>query len=94
MRAAAVLGLLTLGACVATSAPMIDMPVTTHDPAACGADGLQGLIGQPRSVLDGMRFSQPFRVLTPGMVVTEEYRQNRLNIAVDDADKIIRVACG
>lgn len=61
---------------------------------SCGADALQALVGQPASVLETMRFGQVVRVIGPGMAVTMDYREDRLNIEVD-ADKIInRVSCG
>lgn len=61
---------------------------------SCGADALQGLVGQPAGVLETMRFGQVVRVIHPGMAVTMDYSPDRLNIEVD-ADKIIsRVSCG
>ena len=60
----------------------------------CGAADLQYLMGQKARVLTTMRFSQPLRVLKPGMAVTMDYAPNRLNIELDAADTIIRVACG
>lgn len=80
---------LVLGACVAAE-PDDGLPPE----GACGAKALQDLIGQPRSVLDVMRFSQPLRVIEPGMAVTEDYNPGRLNIELDDVGQIIRVACG
>lgn len=62
--------------------------------ASCGAEDLQSLIGQPKAVLDAMRFSQRVRVITPGMAVTMDYAPNRLNIHVSVADIITAVRCG
>jgi hypothetical protein len=87
MRAFALcLMMLPLGACVAE----------TPDPMqiGCGAEELQGLVGQPASVLETMRFSQPLRVIEPGMAVTMDFNPERLNIHVDGAKKISRVICG
>ena len=61
---------------------------------ACGAAELQTLVGQDEAVLDGMRFSQPIRVIRPGMMVTMEYAEGRLTIEVDEAGVIIGVRCG
>lgn len=67
-----------------------------QEPAAdaCGASGLQGLVGQPASTLDTMRFAQRMRVIRPGQAVTMDYSAERLNIAVDGAERISRVYCG
>jgi hypothetical protein len=82
------LSLLALTACIPVTEPMPDPPAT------CGADGLQGLIGQSEAVLATMRFAQPIRIIRPGMAVTMDYNPNRLNIEVDGFGQIIRVSCG
>lgn len=61
---------------------------------ACQASGLQMLVGQPASVLDTMRFAQPTRIITPDMAVTMDFNAQRLNIEIDEAKRISRVACG
>lgn len=77
----------TLAACVTEVAP-------TPDPAAsCGADALQGLVGQPESVLAAMTFAQPVRILHPDTPMTMDYQQDRLNIVVDAKGKITAVRC-
>ena len=62
--------------------------------ASCGAEDLQSLIGQPKSALATMRFSQRVRVITPGMAVTMDFAANRLNIHVSDAGIITAIRCG
>jgi hypothetical protein len=70
-------------------------PVPPQDGVnACGALDLQYLVGQPASVLETMRFSQPVRVIRPGMAVTMDYSAARLNFAVDRSGYISRVYCG
>nr|WP_284040697.1 I78 family peptidase inhibitor [Phaeovulum sp. NW3] len=71
------------------------LPADPVDPGAdaCGASRLQYLIGQPESVLDGMRFDAPVRVIRPGMAVTMDYRPDRLNIEIDARNRIARVHC-
>lgn len=83
----AMLLMLPLGACVVQAPPPPDMTAT------CGAEGLQGLVGQQESVLATMRFGQPVRIIRPGMAVTMDYRPDRLNIEVDASGRIIRVHC-
>jgi hypothetical protein len=81
---------LVLAGCVAEGPDTGELP----DEDACGASGLQGLIGQPRSVLAAMTLPAPTRVIEPGMAVTMDYSPARLNIELDEAGTIIRVACG
>ena len=72
-------------------------PVTSTDPpvaSTCGAEGLQSLVGQSARVLETMKFGVVTRIITPGMAVTMDYSPERLNIEIDDAGRISRVACG
>lgn len=89
--------LLLLAACV-TEGGSGPVPGPAPEPApaadACGASSLQQLVGQPASSLDTMRFAQRMRVIRPGQMVTMDYSEARLNIAVDEAERITRVYCG
>jgi len=60
---------------------------------ACGAQELQGLVAQPATVLETMRFSGPLRIIRPGMAVTMDFNPARLNIDVNGDDRITRVYC-
>ncbi len=60
---------------------------------ACGAAGLQGLVGQSATVLQGMTFKLDTRVIRPGMAVTMDFRPDRLNIEIDAQERIARVFC-
>jgi hypothetical protein len=82
--AIAVLGL-GLAGCVGAKVPAAD---------ACGAAGLQNLIGQSRDVLAAMTLPQGTRVIEPGMPITEDYSETRLNIDLDAQGRIARVWCG
>ena len=72
----------------------VDAPMAPPAEDACGASGLQALVGQPATVLETMRFAQPIRVITPDMAVTMDFNAERLNIEIDEAKLISRVACG
>ena len=61
---------------------------------ACAAPDLQYLVGQPESVLQTMKFGGDTRIIRPGMAVTMDYREDRLNIEIDAAGTISRVTCG
>lgn len=78
---------LALGACVET-------PPTDPLAPACGAEGLSGLVGQNRKVLETMKFANTVRVIEPGMAVTMDYNPTRLNIELDAKGTITRLTCG
>ena len=59
----------------------------------CGADRLQGLVGQDAGIIAEIEIDAPLRVIHPGMAVTADYNPGRLNIAVDEAGIITRVWC-
>lgn len=79
---------LLLAACVEP------IPPVDPGPDACGASGLQYLVGKPGVILDGMRFSQDVRVIQFGTAVTMDYSATRLNFWLDRRDVIERVTCG
>lgn len=96
MRLFVLLALLPLTACVA--AP-VDTPPGDPKPQppaerTCGAAELQGLVGQPATVLQTMRFAGPVRVIEPGMAVTMDYSPARLNFDLDGQGLITRAYCG
>lgn len=61
---------------------------------ACGADGMQELVGRDKRVLATMTLPVGTRVIEPGTAVTEDYRSDRLNIDVDAGGTITGVWCG
>jgi hypothetical protein len=61
---------------------------------ACGATDLQNLVGQDAAVLETMRFGQTVRILRPGMAVTMDFSAERLNIGINESEKIEAVTCG
>jgi hypothetical protein len=84
---------LFVSACVE---PEIDpqVPIDPMPIEQCNAAVLQGLVGQPGRVLNGMRFATDVRVIQPGMAVTMDFQPNRLNIWIAEGDVIERVTCG
>ncbi len=79
-------------ACVPEFVPAPGLPPAPVE-NACGADALQGLVGQPASVLETMRFGTETRIIRPGTAVTMDYRPDRLNIDIDAREWITRVYC-
>jgi len=86
---------LALTACV----PMEEEPATPAPEDACGASHVADLVGRTRSdelVAEVARRSGARRVrwIRPGDVVTMDYSPERLNVHLDDRDRIQRFACG
>lgn len=82
---------LALAACKPQPAPLAQPALPA--PQECGADGLQGLVGQPRAVINSMTLPPATRVLGPDSPVTADFRPDRLNIEIDNAGLIKRVSC-
>jgi hypothetical protein len=83
---------LALIGCVPEPAPPVTDPTPMED--ACGASGLQDLVGQSAKKLEVMRFAHTVRIIRPGMAVTMDYSAERLNIEINAAEVISRVNCG
>ena len=65
----------------------------------CNAEAAQGFVGQSATpdVVEQARKAASAgiaRVLKPGQVVTMEYRGDRLDVDVDDANVVTGVRCG
>ncbi|MDH5832772.1 I78 family peptidase inhibitor [Luteimonas kalidii] len=65
----------------------------------CNADAVQGLVGQEateavvtKATADSN--SASVRVLRPGDAATMDFRQDRMNINLDDAGMIEKIGCG
>ena len=65
-------------------------PITT----ACKPDNYADLIGQDGSVLTDMELPPRTRILRPGMMMTMDYFEGRLNFYLDASGKIERISCG
>lgn len=86
-----ILSALALTACTPaeenSTAPRLDLP------QSCGAEELQGLVGQPKSALESHDFESGTRILGPEDAVTADYRANRLNIEIGPDGKVSKLAC-
>ena len=89
MRAIALLPLLALAACVEPVGPTLPEPDTDQ----CNASQLQGLVGQPASVLRDMMLRAGTRVINPGDAVTMDFRPDRMNIEIGTGGRIEKVSC-
>jgi hypothetical protein len=87
-----ILACLSLAACASTS-------LQQQGAGSCNAAGLDDLAGTAATQELGaaaLRRSGAsiLRWMTPGMIVTMEYRGDRLNIHVDEQGRVSRVGCG
>jgi hypothetical protein len=71
----------------------------TPPPGKCVADGLGGFTGKTHTDAvekDALRLSgsKSARWISPGMAVTMDFREDRLNFELDAQGKIVRAFCG
>jgi hypothetical protein len=100
---------LALGACapvdsgVSAGAPGNLPPPPTpredEEPMTCDAKDTAWALGKTADEATVTRVrtetgSKSVRVIKPGMAVTMDYREDRVNIDVDDANRILKVRCG
>ncbi|MEI9851771.1 MAG: I78 family peptidase inhibitor [Sphingomonas sp.] len=65
----------------------------------CSAEGLDDLVGRPRGaeVAEAARSrsgAAALRWVAPGEMVTMDFREDRLNLYVDEAGKVTKATCG
>ena len=74
-------------------------PAMPPSASACNADAIQPYVGQvatPTAVEAARKAAgaELVRALKPNDAATLDYRAERINILVDDANKILRATCG
>jgi hypothetical protein len=82
---------------VAACAPVAPLPgVPTGECSATGLGNLVGRFATPSLVNRAKRRAgaSVVRVLKPGQIVTMEYRNGRLNVNVDDRNRVKSFNCG
>ena len=79
-----------LAACEPVPAPPAE-PLPAPD--TCGAEGYQGLVGQPQTALSAMTFPIGTRLIGPDDMVTADFRPDRLNIEYGINGRITKVSC-
>ncbi|MCL4187087.1 MAG: hypothetical protein KJZ85_05715 [Rhodobacteraceae bacterium] len=82
----------------APGTPTTDLPGTGVPPGpgadACGASGVQHLVGRNVSAIRNMAFRGPVRILRPGDAMTMEFAPRRINFIVTAAGTIEEITCG
>ena len=66
---------------------------------ACDATRVQALVGQNASQALGAEAvrganARTMRWIRPGDMVTQDFRTDRLNVHLDDQNKVVRIVCG
>ena len=83
-----------LQACEMTGmTPPVPVPPAV-DLRSCRAVGLDGLIGQPVSLIPPDGAWSTLRVIRPGQAITMDYSATRLNVRVDPQGNILSMYCG
>ncbi|WP_106639316.1 I78 family peptidase inhibitor [Allosphingosinicella vermicomposti] len=98
MRFAAALLIPALGAC-ATSASDGTAPAMPSIGGRCDAAPAQDMVGQPATAELGADVQRrtganAFRWLQPGQIVTMEFRDGRVNVHLDEQNKVRSINCG
>jgi hypothetical protein len=91
-------GLLATAGCTAETPPpeaALPPPVVGE---SCGAEQLGAYVGQPATdevigALRAWRGDNPIRVLEPGSAMTMDYRPARLNVFLDENNRIEEFKC-
>lgn len=71
---------------------VIQVEPETED--TCGAAGFQGLVGQPRAVVDLLELDRPMRIVPHDGMVTMDFRPDRINFSLTEEGRVDRVTCG
>lgn len=89
-----ILGILLSGCQATTPDPRLIGPPAQLDLSSCGGNLVLPLVGQPVSVMPASGDWGALRIIWPGMAVTEDYSESRLNVQVDAQGIIIGASCG
>lgn len=90
------LSLLVFASCSTTAQPV---PPSSPDGAMCTADQLDRFKGRPATAEVGNEIlrasgARTFRWLPKGTIITMEYNAGRVNVLLDEANRVETVRCG
>lgn len=76
-----------------------ERPAPVEPIRECNANRIQGLVDRdatPATIKQAQEqaTARSVRVIKPGMAVTMDYRSDRLNVELDEANKITALRCG
>lgn len=87
MRYLLIPAFLTLAACQSS---MPFDPVSDH----CGSLNYLSLVGSKEDALQSANLPEGTRIIRPGTPTTRDYRQDRLNVHINEKGRIERIVCG
>ncbi|HYD85951.1 MAG TPA: I78 family peptidase inhibitor [Vitreimonas sp.] len=91
MRAVLVAAMLAAAACTTAPAPQNAQEATAQD--ACGAARFAHLIGTPAAQIDRSTLPPRTRIITPDMMITQDFSAERLNITVGADGRVGSLRC-
>ncbi|MFZ2029448.1 MAG: I78 family peptidase inhibitor [Vitreimonas sp.] len=74
-----------------TATPQNEQQATAAD--TCHASRFHALIGAPASAIDRSTLPPRTRIISPGMMVTQDFAPERLNIRVAPDGKVAAIQC-
>ncbi len=89
------LALIFLAGCAAPAPPTAPTPPSEAgaEADACGAARFAHLVGQPRERIDPAALPARTRIITPEMMVTQDFSPDRLNIMVGTDGRVGSLRC-
>mgnify|MGYP000530713279 CR=1 FL=1 len=95
-------GLVALAGCTGPTGPISSGassgPVTGSFPTGidntCDGERYGTLVGQDATALERVLILGQVRVIRPGMVVTQDYRPERINFEIGTDNRVTRITCG
>ncbi|MGE0045150.1 MAG: I78 family peptidase inhibitor [Hyphomonadaceae bacterium] len=93
MRSSLVALALIAAACAPQAAPPPSAPGTADNADTCGMANWRQLIGAEASTIDRSTLPLRTRVITPDMMVTQDYSAERLNIIVGTDGRVGSLRC-
>lgn len=93
MKRLLLVSVLALAACQTGVRPAAQSESGSRDDP-CGAARHEHRVGEPGDAVQASMFPPGARVLRPGMVMTMDYRSERLNVVINEAGKVDRIYCG
>jgi len=98
MRNALLMPLFALAACATAPAGPAG-PAATAPAGTCRNDALASFVGQPATAALGAKMlaasgARDLRWVAKGMMVTMDYRDDRLTVHLDAANRVERARCG
>jgi Peptidase inhibitor I78 family len=69
-------------------------PVDDGSADTCGAGSWQNFLGAGVAEAQASGLPAATRIIRPGQAVTMDFQGDRLNVLLNDADRIVRAYCG